>query len=141
MGLANVQFSVATHIMTVLADRSDARVSTDLLAESVNTTPTFVRKSVSKLAKAGLLKAIRGKHGYCTLAKPASEITLADIYRASLPPPVYSVHHYPVANHCRVSVHIQQIMSDILPRAQASFLRALSHTTLADVVQEVRQAT
>lgn len=141
MGLANVQFSVATHIMAVLADRSDGRASTDLLAESVNSTPTFVRKSVSKLAKAGLLKAIRGKHGYCTLAKPASAITLADIYRASLPPALYSVHGYPVAKHCRVSVHIQAIMSDLLPLAEAGFLENLSHTTLADVVREVRQAT
>ena len=140
MGLANVQFAVATHIMAILAYRSDGRASTDLLAESVNTTPTFVRKSVSKLAKAGLLKAVRGKNGYCALAKDASQITLADIYRASRPPAVFAVHSYPVAKHCQVSVHIKQLMSDLLPSAQASLLQTLSNTTLADIAREVRRA-
>ncbi len=135
-----MQFSVATHIMTVLADRMDEQVNSDFLAESVNTAPTFVRKSVSKLVKTGLLKAVRGKHGHCTLAKPATEITLADIYRASESPAIFTVHSYPVVKTCRVSVHIQQLMSDLLPDAQAGFERVLSRTTLADLVEAVRRA-
>ena len=140
MGSASVQFSIAIHIMTVVADRIDEQVNSDFLAESVNTAPTFVRKSVSKLVKAGLLKAIRGKHGYCTLAKPATEITVADIYRASESPAIFTVHSYPVVKTCRVSVHIQQIMTDLLPEVQAGFERVLSRTTLADLVEGVRRA-
>lgn len=126
--------------MTALADRIGEQVNSDSLAKSVNTAPTFVRKSVSKLVKAGLLKAIRGKHGYCTLAKPASKITLADIYRASESPAMFAVHNYPVMKTCRTSVHIQRIMSDILPHAQNGFERVLARTTLADLVEEVRRA-
>ena len=126
--------------MTALADRIDEHVNTDSLAQSVNAAPTFVRKSVSKLVKAGLLKATRGKHGYCTLARPASAITLADIYRASGSPALFAIHSYPVLKTCRTSVHIQEIMSDLLLEAQAGFEKVLSRTTLADLVKEVRRA-
>ncbi|MBB5327849.1 MULTISPECIES: RrF2 family transcriptional regulator [Acidobacteriaceae] len=138
MATTSFQFSVAAHIMTALADHNDEHVNSAFLAESVNTEPTFVRKSLSKLVKAGLVVATRGKHGFCVLARPAAAITLADIYRASEAPATFAVHNYPVEKTCRTSSNIKKIMLDILPEAQNSFEQVLARTTLADMVQRVR---
>jgi DNA-binding IscR family transcriptional regulator len=54
MSLKNVQFAVAAHIMAALGYYHGEEISSATLADSVNADLTFVRKSLSKLSKAGL---------------------------------------------------------------------------------------
>ena len=83
MSVKSVQFAVATHIMAALGIYPGGEVGSATLADSVNANPTFVRKSLSKLSKAGLVVTTRGKTGASVLARPPKRITLLDIYRAS----------------------------------------------------------
>ena len=53
MSVTSVQFTVAAHLMTALAFWSGEGIASAMLAESVNTDPSFVRKSLSKLATTG----------------------------------------------------------------------------------------
>src|SRR6202030_3472592 len=87
MPVKSVQFAVATHIMAALGYYHGEEISSATLAESVNADPTFVRKSLSKLSKAGLVATKRGKSGSSMLARPSRQITLLDIYVASAAPP------------------------------------------------------
>jgi 3-oxoacyl-[acyl-carrier protein] reductase len=83
MSAISLQFSVAAHVMTALGYHEGERVSSAQLAEGIHANPSFVRKSLSKLAKAGLIEAARGKNGASRLARPAAEITVLDVYRAT----------------------------------------------------------
>jgi DNA-binding IscR family transcriptional regulator len=79
----NIQFSIAIHILAGLACGCDKEGLTSAkLAVSVNTSPSFVRRTLSKLSKAGLVETATGKAGACWLAKDAKCISLLDIYRA-----------------------------------------------------------
>jgi Rrf2 family protein len=111
------------------------------LAESVNADPTFVRKSLSKLSKAGLIVTTRGKNGASRLTRSPEQITLLDIYRASAAPPTFAIHSYPVEKRCPISANIKGCMSSVLKKAQHSFEDALDGITLADVVGEIRRAS
>src|SRR5271168_1583776 len=53
MSVKSVQFAVATHIMAALGIYPDGEIGSATLADSVKANPTFVRKSLSKLSKAG----------------------------------------------------------------------------------------
>ena len=86
MSVKNVQFTVAAHIMAALGFRNGAQIPSVTLAESVNADPTFVRKSLSKLSKAGLIVTTRGKNGASRLTRSPKQITLLDIDRASAAP-------------------------------------------------------
>jgi Rrf2 family protein len=141
MSVKSVQFAVAAHIMTTLGYYRGEEISSATLAESVNADPTFVRKSLSKLSKAGLVVTRRGKSGASVLARPPRQITLLDIYRASAAPPAFAIHSYPVENRCPVSCHLKECMSGLLSQAQNSFERALAQVTLAHLVAEIRQKT
>jgi Rrf2 family protein len=134
MAQTNVQFSVASHVMAALGARYGEPVRSTELAGSVNAEPSFVRRVVAKLAKAGLVATTRGKNGACTLARPPESITLLDIYRASEAPPAFAVHAYPVEERCRVSRNIKGCMQDVLREAQDGFEQGLARRTLADVV-------
>ena len=141
MSVKNVQFTVAAHIMAALAYHHGEEVSSATLADSVNADPTFVRKSLSKLSKAGLVVTKRGKSGASVLARSPRRITLLDIYRASAAPPAFAIHSYPVEKECPVSCHLKECMSEVLSQAQYSFERSLATVTLASLVGRLREKT
>lgn len=137
MSTKNVQFTVATHVMAGLAynaAKGGTAMTSTVLATSVNAEPSFVRRAISKLAKAGLVTTTRGKSGACSLARPASKITLLDIYRASEAPATFAIHSYPVECECPISANITHCMTDVLNYAQQGFEERLAKRTLAEMV-------
>jgi Rrf2 family protein len=140
MPATNVQFTVAAHIMAVLGF-FNKEIPSAALAESVNADPTFVRKSLSKLSKAGLIATTRGKNGASSLMRSPEQITLLDIYRATAAPPAFAIHNYPVDKRCPISRNIKGCMSSVLKKTQTGFEDTLQRMTLADVVGEIRQAS
>jgi Rrf2 family protein len=141
MAATSVQFTVAAHIMAALGFFHGKEISSAILAESVNADPTFVRKSLSKLSKAGLIVTTRGKNGASTLSRSPKQITLLDIYRASAAPATFAIHSYPVEKKCPISSNIKGCMSSVLRKAQGGFENTLDGITLADVVGEIRRAS
>ena len=138
MSAKSVQFAVATHIMAALGIYPGGEVGSATLAESVKANPTFVRKSLSKLSKAGLVVTTRGKNGASVLARPPKRITLLDIYRASGAPPAFAIHSYPVEKKCPVSCNIKESMSAVRSQTQKSFEKSLAKVTLADLIGRIR---
>jgi Rrf2 family protein len=139
MSVKSVQFTVAAHIMAALGYFHGEEISSVTLAGSVNADCTFVRKSLSKLSKAGLVTTKRGRSGASVLARPARQITLLDIYRASAAPRAFAIHSYPVEKKCPVSCNLKECMSGVLSQAQDSFERSLAKITLADLVGQIRK--
>src|SRR5262249_32280756 len=141
MSVKSVQFTVAAHIMAALAYHHGEEISSATLADSVNADRSFVRKSLSKLSKAGLVVTKRGKSGASVLARSPRRITLLDIYRASAAPPAFAIHSYPVEKRCPVSGHLKECMSEVLSQTQYSFERSLARVTLANLVGQIREKT
>lgn len=139
MSKTNVQFAVAAHVMAALGTNYGAELKSAELADSVNADPSFVRRVLSKLAKAGLVSTTRGKNGACSLARPPSKISLLDIYKASEAPVALAPHAYPIAKRCQVSRNIGRCMDDVLQEAQRGLERGLARQSLADVVASVKR--
>ena len=78
----NSQFSVALHILTLLAHDSDSWLSSTSIASSVNTNPALVRKLLSKLKKHGFIETRHGLTGGVQLLKSAGEIRLDQVFNA-----------------------------------------------------------
>jgi Rrf2 family protein len=141
MSANNTQFSIAIHLMAGLGYGAKSDLTSTDLASSVNAYPSFVRRILSKLAKAGLVHTSRGKSGTCQLGRPADSITLLDIYQAVDAPKVFAVHTYPTQSLCPVSCGFKQMIDMVLAKSQISFEETLSKTTLADVIGELKGNT
>ena len=141
MSVKSVQFAVAAHIMAALGYFHGEEISSATLAESVNADATFVRKSLSKLSKAGLVVTTRGKGGASRLSRSPRQITLLDIYRASAAPPAFAIHSYAAEKRGGVSRNLKECMSAVLSQAQSSFEKSLARMTLADLVAKIRKKT
>jgi Rrf2 family protein len=139
MAATSVQFTVAAHVMAALGFYHGKGIASAILARSVNANPSFVRKSLAKLSKAGLVVTTRGKNGGSVLARSPKRITLLDIYRVSGAPPAFAMHAYPVEKRCPISCTVKECMSTVLERAQGSVEKALGRITLAEVVEEIRR--
>jgi DNA-binding IscR family transcriptional regulator len=138
MSQKNVQFTVSAHIAAVLGYSYGAELTSATLAGSVNAEPSFVRRSVAKLSKAGIVNATRGKHGACSLARPPEQISLLDIYRASEAPAAFALHAYATQPACPISVEIKDAMNAVLDDAQAGFEARLAARSLASLVATIR---
>lgn len=139
MTATNTQFTVAVHLMTALAYHYGDNVTSGTLAESVNADPSFVRRTIAKLAKAGLVSTTRGKNGACVLSRMPSDISLLDIYHASDAPSTFAIHTYPVEPSCPISSNIKDGLGTVLNEAQRSFEQKLEEQSLADMVGGIRK--
>jgi hypothetical protein len=90
----NVQFSIAVHLMAGLACARGEDITSARLARSINTSPSFVRRVLAKLSRAGLVETATGKAGSCWLAREAKVVSLLDIYKAVDAPKAFSIHNY-----------------------------------------------
>lgn len=58
------------------------RLNAETLADETGISMATVQKLVSRLSRAGLVKAVRGANGGIQLARPSAAITVADIVEA-----------------------------------------------------------
>jgi Rrf2 family protein len=133
----NVQFSIAIHLLAALACGCDQDLTSGDLAASVNTSPSFVRRILAKLSKAGLVETTTGKAGKCRLARKAKDISLLDIYRAVDAPKAFSIHEYSEQRACTVSCHIKAALETALEKTQKGLAATLAAISLAEVVSDL----
>ncbi len=74
--------SIGWHAMIVLASSGDKLCSTAEIADRLQVSGAHLSKVLQRLTKAGLVDAVRGPHGGFSLGKPATEMTVLDIYEA-----------------------------------------------------------
>lgn len=136
----NTQFSIAVHILAGLGYRGSRETTSAHLAESVNASPSFVRRILSKLSKAGLVKTATGPSGSCWLAREPKEISLLDIYRAVEAPKAFAIHRYTAQKKCPVSCQIKSALDRVLGKTQQSLEGRLAGITVAEVLADIHAA-
>lgn len=132
------RFSVAVHVCTAMAFNEGRPATSEWLAHSVNTNPVVIRRLLLSLAKAGLVRSLRGAAGGSVLARDVEAISLRDIYRAVEDVEGPALHHRPPNAGCPVGAHILPVLSDVIGRAEEALERELAAVTLSDVVEQVR---
>ena len=72
------------NLVAMAATREDksVRLSAGEIAGALNVSEAHLAKVLQRLARAGLVRSVRGPSGGYTLAKPSDEITLLEVYEA-----------------------------------------------------------
>lgn len=134
----DTRFSVSIQIMMTVAHHKHELVTSELLANVLDTNATVVRKMVARLVDANLLNSYRGKGGGIELARKASDISLKEIYVVSTnEKKLIKVHDKPVLKTCDVSCCINSVLEDLVDGMEKSTHTYLSRKTLQDLMKQV----
>ena len=135
--MTNTRFAVAVHVLTLLAQQGGSPVTSEYVAGSVNTNPSLVRRLLGALARAGLTTSQLGAGGGALLARPASAITLRDVWRAVDEGELFALHRERPNPQCPVGRNIQGALTAHFGAATRALEAELDRTTIADVLRDV----
>ena len=134
---ANSQFSMAVHVLTMLAQSCDENVKSDYLAGSVNTNPVVVRRLLGQLNQAKLVVSQTGSAGGTRLARCPNEINLAEVYHAVSCGEVFALHAKSPSQDCPVGKNIEAVLCGLQKEIDRSVSDTLSRHTLKDVIDMI----
>lgn len=104
------------------------------VAESYDISRSHLTKIVQELSAQGLLETTRGRGGGMRLMKPAAEINVGAVVRATETDFNLVECFDPAQNQCRLSSHCH--LMGVLDQAMRAFLAVLDKVTLADLLIE-----
>ena len=132
---ANSQFSMAVHILTMLARSEGENVKSECLAASVNTNAVVIRRVLSQLSIAGLVVSQTGATGGTHLAKRPEEIRLEDVYHAVSCGEVFALHPKGANKDCPVGRSIEAILCNLQKEIDRTVGEKLAQYSLQDLLR------
>ncbi len=134
---ANSQFSIAVHILALLAKSGEDNVKSECIAGSVNTNAVVIRRLLSHLSRARLVISQTGSTGGTRLARTAGEIDLEQIYKAVSCGEVFALHGKSPNQDCPVGKNIEAVLCNLQKEIDKTVGEKLSQFTLADIIEMV----
>lgn len=130
---------MAVHVLAVLAYKEGDRVTSALLAGSVNTHPVVIRRLLLALQRARLVETRKGAGFGSRLSRSPARINLADAYRAVEDDEPFTMPPGKPDAGCPVGQCIQSTLKTVFTSAQDAMERELAKTTLADILETVKE--
>jgi Rrf2 family protein len=136
--MTNSHFTVATHILTLLANHAGTALTSDFIAGSVNTNPVFIRRVLAMLRRARLVTSQPGPGGGWVLLRLPGDITLRDVYRAVEERPLFAMHSSEPNPACEVGGNIQRVLGKQFEVTLHVVEQQLEKTSIDDLVKQIR---
>jgi len=133
------RFTIAIHALAFIdLFQDEMRVTSNVLANSIQANPVIIRTVLGKLKEAGMIDARQGSGG-SRLAKPLEEISFYDVYKAVDPINEEGLFHFHENPHpeCVVGGNIHAALDGKLNKVQESMENELKQIHLSDVVDDL----
>ena len=133
------RFTIAVHTLLVIHSFQDSmKVTSALIASSVNANPVVIRRILLQLKAAGLVSVASGTGG-AKLIRDPKDITLYDVYEAvdCVEGDLFHFHENPNLQ-CPVGRNVHAVLDQHLQEAQDAMEGVLKKTTLADLTAEMQ---
>lgn len=135
------RFPMAIHSLLYVAVLSpQMRVTSTLVADSIDSNPVIVRNLFLDLSKNGLLNASAGKNGGVSLAKDPKDITLWDIYQSVETNNVEDVFKlYEGNDDCPVGKNIYQLLYPHMGSVLDALSTSMNQITIQTLLDELNE--
>ncbi len=131
------KLSVSIHVLSLIALMGDHPLTSEYIASSINTNPVLIRRLMSRLKRAKLIKTST-KLGVIGLAKEEEDITLLDIFLAVEDNRnLFGIHNNTNQN-CPVGAKIESTLKDLYDNIQNVTEKKLSDIALADITKDFK---
>jgi Rrf2 family protein len=130
----STRFTVALHMLTLLASQPGEPLTSEYIAGSVNTNPVFVRRLMGVLRNVGLVTSQPGQRG----GWAPENISLADVRKAIEEGSPFSMHNQTPNPSCPVGRNIQGSLESIYRKAERALEDELARTTIKGLLRSVQ---
>ena len=135
----DTRFSSAIHTLILIA-AADHPMTSEEIAVSVGTNPSYIRKITGLLRKKEIIISRQGARGFALTVTP-EELSLYDIYQAiyeSEEVHIFDVHQNP-NDECIVGRHIRPVLTDIFRQIEEQAKQELKSQTLQGCMDSMRK--
>jgi Rrf2 family protein len=125
----------ALHLLAHLAATPDAPQTSEHLAKCLQTNPVVIRRALADLRRSSLVHSAPGHGGGWTLARPAGEITVQEVY-AALGAHIWAA---PEAESpaCALEAAVNHALTGVYQDIEVLLSARLQQITLADLGREM----
>ncbi|OTN77216.1 hypothetical protein A5886_002313 [Enterococcus sp. 8G7_MSG3316] len=135
----STKYSDAIHILAYIHLFKGSDLSSDRIAQSVETNPAYVRRIMSDLRVSGLLASQRGKPNP-TLTREPKDISLLDIY-ASVEKEHQLLHVDKKTNpNCMIGGNIQNVLETTYASLQQKIEAEMAAISLQSIIEGIQQS-
>ncbi len=131
----DTKFSMTLHILVYINETSNV-VTSELLAKSVGTNASHIRKILALLKEADIIESQQGKKGII-LKENANELTLDKIYLAVYPEKEILHIHDTANQECPVGANIKEVLSPIFEESERQLILNLKSITLKSLIDDM----
>lgn len=135
----STRYTVALHILTLLATSDDEPLTSEYIASSVNTNAVVIRRILAYLRKGGLANSVPGHNGGWRLSRAPETISLREVRCVMDEGSPFSMHAQMPNQACPVGRNIQRLLSARFDDAEKAMETELSRTTISDLVAGVHE--
>lgn len=111
-------------------------MTSDELAQCMNTNPVVVRRTMGLLRDAGIVSSERGHSGGWRIEADMQRTTLRQLHAALGEPTVFAIGNRHEAPECLVEQSVNAVLDDAFAQAEAFLLERFASVTLADLSAE-----
>ncbi|MFZ2352454.1 Rrf2 family transcriptional regulator [Paucilactobacillus nenjiangensis] len=130
------KLSDAVHVLSYVEIYKDGDLSSNAIADSIESNPSLVRRLMSSLVQGGLLETRPGSVSP-KLTRPTNQITLLDIYNA-----IEIDHNFLHVDEktnpaCVVGGNIQDALNDVYAKVQQDAEASMQQVKLSSIIDDI----
>jgi len=131
----DTKFSIALHILVYIEETENV-VTSELLAKSVGTNASHIRKIITLLKDADIIESQQGKKGMSLKVK-SDKLTLDIVYLAVYPEKDLLHIHDTANKECPVGANIKEALLPIFEESEKQLLLNLKNKTLKSLIKDM----
>ncbi len=131
----DTKFSIALHVLVYISETTDI-VTSELLAKSVGTNASHIRKIIALLKDADIIDSSQGKKGMMLKTK-ADAITLDSVYFAIYPEKELLHVHDTANQNCPVGENIKEALLPIFEESEKQLILNLQRKSLKSLIEDM----
>jgi Rrf2 family protein len=124
-------FRVAVQALVLIAE-TDGVCSSSSIARELQSHAAFLRRVTARLVQAQILVAREGRAGGYRLARPAEQITLAQVYQAAK----VAYQQEPATGGLPSNLRVQHMLNEVADQVEQALLVTLDRYTIAALMEE-----
>jgi DNA-binding IscR family transcriptional regulator len=135
------RYTVAIHVLTLLAYCGPNPLTSEFISGSVNTNPVVIRRLLASLRAAKLVSSQGGPGGGWQLLKDPKQITLRDVLIVVEGGSIFPLHSSAPNPRCPVGRTIQSLLVGPFLSAQDAMEQDLNRTTIGALVKRAKASS